>query len=312
MKRFVAMISMLVLVISIAGTPGSVLAAPTENEVDNYLKEIGWTRHDLDTYLKFYEVNLDDFRDIEHLQAELGTPINKDNLHGMLDSYNLTEEELEILLSRFGEKVQDYTFLEDLEIAVDFYLTHEEEVARAEDFLVSVGFQAEEARLIFQHILGLPNEDLQAELDLLKQKVAEEPNSVEKIFSLWSDFMNAFDVTANLHMENRESKEAITQEQLLQPGWLEGKTVHLELFNQEGELLANAQMNDQIISPSYVQQTGKELIHLGQLGVNLSEELYHNRMPDTASSYGLGMALGLLLVAAAGILFLRSLAVSRG
>lgn len=312
MKRFVAMISILVLTISIAETPITVLAAPTEKEVDQYLKEIGWTRHDLDTHLKFYEVSLDDFRDIGHLQAELGTPINEDNLHVMLDSYNMTEEELEILLSRFGEKVQDYTFLEDLEIAVDFYLTHEEEVARAEDFLVSVGFQAEEAKLIFQHILSLPNEDLQAELELLEQKVVEEPNSVGKIFSLWSDFMNAFDVTANLHMENRESKEAITQEQLLQPGWLEGKTVHLELFNKEGELLATAQMNDQIISPAYVQQTGKELIHLGRLGVKLSDELYHNRMPDTASPYGLGMALGLLLVAAAGILYRRSFAVSRG
>ncbi|WP_169864773.1 processed acidic surface protein [Sutcliffiella halmapala] len=312
MMRFVATICTLILFLSIIGSPVVVLAAPTEKEVDQYLKEISWTRHDLDTYLKFYEVSLDDFKDIDHLQSELGTPINKDNLHEILNSYNLTEEELEILLSRFGEKVQDYTFLEDLEIAVDFYLTHEDEVARAEDFLVSVGFKAEEARLIFQHIIGLPNEHLQAELQSLEQKLAEEPNTVEKIFSLWSDFMNAFQVTANLHMENRENKETVTQEQMLQPGWLEGKIVHLELFNNEGELLATAKMGDQIISPSYVQETGEELINLGKLGVKLSNELYHNRMPNTASIYGIGMASGLFLVVLASILFRKTGALKRG
>lgn len=312
MKRLVAMISMVILFGSILSSPALVLAAPKEKEVDQYLKEIGWTRQDLNTYLKFYEVTLDDFKDIQHLQSELGTPINKENLHEMLDSYNLTEEELEILLSRFGEKVQDYTFLEDLEIAVEFYMTHEEEVARAEDFLVSVGFKAEEARLIFQHILGLPNAHLQVELQTLEQKLEEEPNSVEKIFALWSDFMNAFQVTANLHMQNKDSKELITQEQMLQPGWLEGKIVHLELFNDQGNLLATAQMDEQILSPSYVQETGEELINLGRLGVMLSNELYHNRMPNTASTYGLGMAFGLAILMVATVLFRKSGAIKRG
>ncbi|WP_223701258.1 processed acidic surface protein [Sutcliffiella deserti] len=312
MKRFVAITSCLALSLAIVGSPSLVLAAPSEFEVNQYLEEIGWTRHDLDTYLSFYEVSLDDFKDVQQLESELGTPINKENLHSMLNSFNLTEEELDILLSRFGERVQDYTFLEDLEVAVDFYHSHEEEVARAEDFLVSVGFKAEEARQLFRHILSLPNEHLHGDLRELEEKLEEDPNSVEKVFTLWSEFMNAFQVTASLHMENREEKESISQAQLMQPGWLEGKVVNLELFNKDGELLATAKMNEQILSPVYVQETGAELINLGNLGVKLSDELYHNRMPNTASPYGAGMALGLVLLFLSSLAYRKTVKMNRG
>ncbi len=301
MQRFMLVICAF-LIGSTFFSPLDVTAAPKEEEVDSYLKEIGWTRKDLDKYLTFYEVRLEDFKDIDHLRDELGTPINEENLLVMLETYELTKEELEVLLSRFGEKVQDYTFIEDLEIAVDFYMTHEEEVARAEDFLVSMGFEAEEARQIFQHILSLPKDVLAEELERLKGKLNEEPNSVDKVFSLWTEFMEVFQVEADLHVEDG-SRVKVSQEALMQPGWLEGKEVHLDLFDGEGSLLASAVMDEQIVSPSYVQSTGRELIHLGQVGVKMSDELYNNRMPDTASVYGFGMLAGLCLVGLAGLMF---------
>lgn len=281
--------------------PVAVAAAPKVEDVDSYLKEIGWTRKDLDNYLKFYEVSLEDFKDINHLRDELGTPINEENLLIMLETYDLTKEELEVLLSRFGEKVQDYTFIEDLELAVDFYMTHEEEVARAEDFLVSMGFEAEEARSIFHHILSLPKDVLAQELERLEGMLEEEPNSVDKVFSLWTEMMSVFQVDADLHVEDGERVQ-VTEETLMQPGWLEGKDVHLDLYNGEGSLLASAVMDEQIVSPSYVKSTGTELVHLGQVGVKMSDELYHNRMPDTATLYGLGMLAGLCMLVAAGVL----------
>lgn len=282
--------------------PFQVDATPKEKEVDIYLDEIGWTREDLNNYFRFYEVTLEDFRDINHLREELGTPINEDNLHRMLVRYDLTKEELEILLSKVGEKVQDYTFLEDLEIAVDFYMTHEEEVARAEDFLVSMGFKEEEAQQIFEHILNLPKDVLAEELERLKGMLEEEPNSVEKIFALWSEFMDVFHVNADLHI-NDNGQTRITQNELLQPGWLEGKEIHLDLYNKSGTFLASAVMDEQIVTPTYVKETGRELIHLGQVGVRMSDELYHNRMPDTASFYGVAMLMGLSLMVGAIILY---------
>ncbi|WP_404445629.1 processed acidic surface protein [Sutcliffiella horikoshii] len=299
MQRFLLVICACLIGSTLFFSPLNAKAAPKEEEVDSYLKEIGWTRKDLDKYLAFYEVSLDDFKDINHLQDELGTPINEENLLVMLETYDLTKEELEVLLSRFGEKVQDYTFIEDLEIAVDFYMTHEEEVARAEDFLVSMGFEAEEARQIFRHILSLPKDVLAKELERLQGMLDEEPNSVEKVFSLWTEFMEVFRVEADLHVEDG-SRVKVSQEVLMQPGWLEGKVVHLDLFDKEGSLLASAVMDEQIVAPSYVQSTGKELIHLGQVGVKMSDELYSNRMPNTSSLYGVGMLAGLGLVVVAG------------
>ena len=301
MQRIILFVCALMVGSTLFMGPMSVGAAPKEDEVDSYLKEIGWTRSDLDNYLKFYEISLEDFKDIDHLRDELGTPINEENLLIMLETYDLTKEELEVLLSRFGEKVQDYTFIEDLEIAVDFYMTHEEEVARAEDFLVSMGFEAEEARLIFHHILSLPKDVLAEELKRLEAMLEEEPNSVNKVFSIWTEMMSVFQVDADLHVEDGERVQ-VTEETLMQPGWLEGKAVHLDLYNGEGSLLASAVMDEQIVSPTYVQTTGTELVHLGQVGVKMSDELYQNRMPDTASLYGLGMLVGLCMLGASVLL----------
>jgi processed acidic surface protein len=311
MKRYGAIAcALLVCTVLVMGLPLWVLAAPKESEVDAYLKEIGWTRQDLANYLEFYEVSLEDFKDMEHLRSELGTPINKDNLHEMLVTYDLTKEELEILLSRFGEKIQDYTFLEDLEIAVDFYMTHDAEVARAEDFLVSMGFDEGEARLIFHHILSLPKDVLAKELEKLQVVLEEKPNSVEKVFSLWNDLMEIFQVDADLHVEDG-GKMKVSSEQLLQPGWIEGKEVHLDLYNEDGALLASAVMDEQIVSPVYAKETGAELVHLGQVGVKYSNQLYHHRMPDTASMYGVGMLVGVCVMLGACVMLFGGRVVGR-
>ena len=280
MKRLLILVGFLVFSLVIA-LPLKGSAAPSEEEVNTYLKEIGWTKEDLTNYLSFYEVKLADFEDIAHLREELGTPINEENLHDMLERYELTKEELEILLSKVGEKVQDYTFLEDLELAVDFYLTHEEEIARAENFFVSMGFKEKEAHKIFEHILSLPKEILAEELERLEGMLQEEPTSVQQIFTLWTDFMDAFQVDADLHV-NDSDQTKVSQQELMQPGWLEGKEVHLDLYSNDGTHLASTVMDEKAVSPSYVKETGQELVHLGRVGVKMSDKLYENRMPETA------------------------------
>ncbi|WP_176483811.1 processed acidic surface protein [Bacillus sp. FJAT-45066] len=249
--------------------PLQTFAAPSDQEVETYLDEIGWTEYDLQQYLDFYHVKLADFRDIEQLKSELGTPITKENLHDLLQSYDITEEELEIMLARFGEKIQDYTFLEDLDIAVDFYLTHEEEVARAEDFFVSMGFEQEEAHKIFQHLLRLNNSHLTAKLSEIK----ESPN--------WSNLLHTFQVNVEFYTQdetnglNRISRDEIT----------EASNVIARFYNEEQELIATATLPENVLSENFLSNASEELVHVAQVAMELSSELFGSRMPDTATTY---------------------------
>ncbi|MFC6604971.1 processed acidic surface protein [Ectobacillus funiculus] len=89
-------------------------------------------------------MNLDDFETTEDLQAMLGTPITDENLNDLLKDYSLTREQLNSLLAEFGESLDDYKFIEDLDNAVDFYVNHDEELEESEALLSQIGLTEEE------------------------------------------------------------------------------------------------------------------------------------------------------------------------
>lgn len=280
MKRIV--IILFATVCFLTQLPVQSFAAPTDQEIETYLNEIGWTEYDLQQYLDFYNVKIEDFRDIDQLKSELGTPITKENLHDLLQSYDITEEELEIMLARFGEKIQDYTFLEDLDIAVDFYLTHEDEVARAEEFFVSMGFEQEEAHKIFQHLLRLNNTQLAARLPEIK----ESPN--------WPTLLQTFQVDVEFYAQdetkglNKISKEEIT----------DVSVVVARFYNVEGEHIATATLPENVLTEDFLANASEELVHVAQVAMELSSELFGNRMPDTAASYPQKLLTGFALLLA--------------
>src|SRR5690349_19633205 len=78
-------------------------ATPPENELNQYLTEIGWTKQELLDYLDYYEIPLEDFNSVEELKSVLGTPINSKNLQDLLTKYNMTQSELNALLDHFGD-----------------------------------------------------------------------------------------------------------------------------------------------------------------------------------------------------------------
>jgi processed acidic surface protein len=62
----------------------SAQAAPPENELNQYLAELGWTKQELLDYLASYEIPLDDFSTLEDLKEIMGTPINSKNYQELL------------------------------------------------------------------------------------------------------------------------------------------------------------------------------------------------------------------------------------
>ncbi len=108
----------------------------TEKELERFASQISQQRgftvtiEDLEYNLAIYDANLQEFETINELEQFLGEVINRDgsNLDLIYEYYELDSDSLEALLNEFGESLDDYIFIYDLESAVDFYI--EEKIER--------------------------------------------------------------------------------------------------------------------------------------------------------------------------------------
>ena len=126
MKKLLSLVLILLLVIHVV--PNKILAAPTELELQQYLLESGLTAEQLDEYLDFNGLVVEDFETIEELRDFLGDVLTEENIHQLLDEYELTLEELESLLVEYGDieegqSVFDaFLFYNDVYYAASYYL----------------------------------------------------------------------------------------------------------------------------------------------------------------------------------------------
>jgi processed acidic surface protein len=125
MKHLVTLL--LALSLSFGIIPVSAFAIEkNDQQFEAYLKEIGWEKQDFIDFIESKEWYLEDFDSID----ELGMPLTADGVQSVLKDFDLSREELNLLLVEWGdiEEGQDvldspyFLFNEDLETSVDFYL----------------------------------------------------------------------------------------------------------------------------------------------------------------------------------------------
>lgn len=112
--------------------PSAAFAAEsTTNNLDltNYLNEVSTTRgfdvskEDIDLSLADYGMTTDDFNTVDEIKNYLGEVINADliNLNSIYENYELDQTTLPQLLNEYGEELNDYVFLNNLDYALDLY-----------------------------------------------------------------------------------------------------------------------------------------------------------------------------------------------
>nr|WP_275980305.1 processed acidic surface protein [Halalkalibacter alkaliphilus] len=117
----------LLVVLGLVVSPLYSFAAVDKTELQDYLNEVGWTKVELEEYLDFYGVTLDEFYDLEDLTSFLGPVLTEDNLAEALAEHGLTLEEATALLILNGELEEGqaiwdvYTFVDDLHIDLYYY-----------------------------------------------------------------------------------------------------------------------------------------------------------------------------------------------
>lgn len=108
-----------------------VSAAPKQEELQSYLKEIGMTKTELQTYLKEnYDEDLNDFTSTAELREYLGERLTDKALTAYLKEYGMSKKEAEQQLFVFGflqksQAIQDvYVFADDFVSALDYITSY--------------------------------------------------------------------------------------------------------------------------------------------------------------------------------------------
>lgn len=287
-------------------TQQTALAAPPQEDIDQILTELGWTQQDLVDYLDYYELSLDDFETAEDLRSMLGTPITDENLAELLASYEITRQEMDVVLAEFGETLDDYYFIEDLDIALSFYLDHDGEMAEIEEFLALIGLTDEEVDSLFNHFMGLDEEQLEQEMEgiitrldpylMMDDMTVLTDAQQNELVSILQDMMNVLQLDARFYLDdNNGVRTEVTFKELMNMEELYGNTLAIELYNTNGDMLLDMSLSEDMLSSEFFIESGIELAEVGDMAGELTN-LLHNRLPDTASSLWMNMLLGLLAI----------------
>jgi processed acidic surface protein len=291
-------------------------AALPQDQVDQILSELGWTNHDLTEYLDYYELSIDDFETIEDLKSMLGTPITDENLADLLLQHEITRSELDTLLAEFGESVEDYFFIEDLDIALSFYLGHDEEMAELEEFMALIGLTDAEVDSLFTHFMELDETLLEQQMEDIISRLdpffmLEDTTNLTKaqqgeLVAVLKDMMAILKLDPRFFLVDKNGVEtAATLYELMGMEELYGNELLIQLYSKDGELLLDMQFSEEMLSSEFLVESGIEFAQVGDLAGELTS-LFHIRLPDTASSLWVNMILGLLVVGVGLIGFLYS------
>lgn len=130
MKKLGLLLLALSLVIGLL--PTAAMAAEVnafDQNLTLYLEEVSTTRgfdvskDDIEKALATYEMTTTDFQSVDDMKDLLGGVIKADlsNLDSIYTTYELNQESLTQLLSEYGEELDDYIYLNELDLALSFY-----------------------------------------------------------------------------------------------------------------------------------------------------------------------------------------------
>lgn len=267
-------------------------AAPPENELNNYLTEIGWTIEELLDYMAYYEIPLEDFNTVEELREIIGTPINSENLQGLLTKYNLSKEELEEQLDTYGDSLVYYKFIEDLDASVGFYVNHNEFLAEVESDLAAIGITNEELNIFFNYLIQV-EEDNKNQLD----QMTAIDNRLEKFLYVdelsqltekeLEELVQIFEETNSLYQI--KVKFAVNQKDVTLDELLEMKEapnhVYASVYSAAGEQLLNFSVPAEFFETMMFINEAEALIHMGELSDEYVDSMHEKKYEQAQRRY---------------------------
>ncbi|MBA2877167.1 processed acidic surface protein [Anoxybacillus kamchatkensis] len=282
-----------------------VQAATYEEAVKQYVQDIGWTMEDLTRYLAKWNMTIHDFSSLDALKKQLGTPITPERLDALLLRYDMTKEEAEALLGQFGEQLQHYTFVEDLDYALSFYRDRYDTMQAMTDMLATIGLTEDEIRRLFERTPPSAKQTFERLDEQMQTLVLRDPSTPltkqerETVLHFWNEWLSLYRLQAKVYEVNEQGRTPISFEQL--------QTVHapvvMEWYDEKGNFVADVYIPRERMNESTFIDVSEQLAHIGMMALDLESGLLVARMPKTASSYGMNIIIGVCFLLASFVLW---------
>lgn len=364
--------------------PAVSLAAPSEDEVAEFVKETNWSEEGLIDHLEyFWDMNIEDFDTLEEMIEYLGEPITEENLQQLLaeyvfeneeelvallaengemettddvrdvfryidaldstvsfltytgteineetlkqllNDYGLTKEELISLLEENDDSLENYEYIEDLDIMVSIYLGGDELPGEDEmnQILADIDLTDEELEALFAHFMTLDFEnpdlldkmmDLESRLmafgefdsagDLTEAEIAE-------LISIMQEMMDLFQLDAEFYLVKDGKKTHLTTAEMVALEETKGHDLLIELYNTQGQFLADMIITAEMFSSELIEDTVTDLnqaetVIKKQGPAKVKPVSKHpktvkgGKLPNTAGNYieGVLAGIGLILI----------------
>ncbi|WP_026582347.1 processed acidic surface protein [Bacillus sp. J33] len=205
-----------------------------------------------------------------------GTEINDETLKQLLEDYDLTLEELNALLEENEDSLENYDYIEDLDIMVSIYLGVDEMPGEDEltQMLADIGLTEEELEALMTHFLSLDLEDqafIDKMLDLENRLMAfgdfesaedltEE--EIAELISIMQEMMDLFQLNAEFYLVNDQGEKShLKTEEMIALEETNGYDLLIELYNTESVFLADIIITADMFSSELIKDTAGDLDH---------------------------------------------------
>lgn len=300
MKRTSTLLCFLLLICLIS--PMTLYAAIPDADIENYLSAIHWDVEDLEGYLNIFDKTLDDFANVQELQAFVGTPITAENRQQLLTKHGLTLEELDAMLGQFGDTLEDYVFYEDLEMAIEFYQNYGDELEEIVDLFDLFGISEEEFDKLLIHLSKLDEDVLAQKMTTIETRLVQigdfenssDLTTVQKVelSDIFTEMLAAINLHASFYLEIEHGRSEATMAQLLNLDGIDGHVLLVELFDYDRNFILDMRLTDEVFDSAIFTGFGHVLPDIPELA---HDHPFGAKMPITASGHLGQMFLGFLL-----------------
>jgi processed acidic surface protein len=300
----------------------------TEETLADFLQERDMTKEELIALLNSHHESLEDYSSIGELADVVDyyqslTPLTEETLNELLDELGLTRQQLEKLLAENNDSLNNYTTVEELaEAIVDYMLPDLEEL----------GLTDAELEKLYNHFESLNMEDPQfvSKMEELSKQMeaislydfesAKElsPAQIAEIADVMNDMLDAFQLDVKFYLTKNGEKKPLSLSTLLVMESTNGYDLFVEIYNKQGELLADFILTADMFNSDLFEDVGEDLEKTGKVAeiekkIEKIEEkvkakpvkrtVKGAKLPKTASPYVSNMLMGVGFIAIGAFLF---------
>lgn len=295
--------------------------------VENGEMEVGENIRDVFRYYDALDSTVSYYKDT-------GTEITDENLQELIDKYGLkTKENLIELLKKNDDSLENYQYIEDLDLMVSIYLGVAEIPGKGEisQMLADLGITDKEIEALMTHFMSLNLEDpafLDKMMELGNRMTAlgdfESANDLSEeqlteLTSIMREMMDLFQMDAKFFLVKGNDRIALSTDELMKLEDTKGRDLLIELYNTKGDFLADILITANMFSSELLKDTASDLNQAEEI-IKKQEPLIEKtlkthkshktiktikggKLPNTAGNYVEGILAGLALIASGALMF---------